>query len=357
MHTAIVVPCLNEEATLALACHSLGFGGQDIPPSDTVLILVDNGSTDRTVEVMEEIRCTSPSNVILARESERGYVPPRHRGVLVASNHANNCGHPENEVLILQADADTIYDRNYVSEMRQTAKAKPKCIIEGVTRTRPTFLAAHPGFFHLATIADRATEKLIAGEDDDIIIDDKVAGYRLSDYLAWGGHRREYDRYGDEIHAETSRLYLRGKTRGAERIRAVHAGALPSRRKVESDPLLYFATSGFPREARWCHRWQVAQGKTTTLDMFDLPDAEERFEEAIFVRQAHNLVLFNLLPTCVAILRGRGEVNATRASPLSKLATEISKLIASDISSHPGRLFELSFKMIESHRYIFKACI
>src|SRR3546814_5724652 len=85
MHVAIVIPCLNEQDSLASTCASLGFCGSDVqPPVDTSLILVDNGSADQTATVMGEIQRAAPDRVILANESERGYVPPRHRGALVA---------------------------------------------------------------------------------------------------------------------------------------------------------------------------------------------------------------------------------------------------------------------------------
>ncbi|ESZ08513.1 hypothetical protein NKH89_12735 [Mesorhizobium sp. M0923] len=168
-------------------------------------------------------------------------------------------------------------------------------MIEGVAHTANEFIAAHPGYYRLADAADRAADQFSVTEADEVIIDDKVAGYRLSDYLAWSGHRREYDRQGDETHTETSRLYLPGKMQGADRVRAGGALAFPSRRKIDLDPLLYFAAAGFPREESWRRRWQTAQGSDVKLDDFERADAGQRFEEAVFVRQAHSLVLFGLI--------------------------------------------------------------
>lgn len=82
---------------------------------------------------------------------------------------------------------------------------------------------------------------------------------------------------------------------GADRVRAGGALAFPSRRKIDLDPLLYFAAAGFPREASWRRRWQTAQGSDVKLDDFERADAGQRFEEAVFVRQAHSLVLFGLI--------------------------------------------------------------
>lgn len=356
MHAAIVIPCLNEEATLRSTCTSLGFGDPDVsPPADATLILVDNGSNDRTLEVMEAVRRASPDRVVLTHEAERGYVPPRHRGVLVARDRCARDECADNDMLILQADADTLYEPGYVSEMARAAERAPGAMIEGVAHTSLDFMTAHPGYYRLADAADRAVDQFSVTEADEVIIDDKVAGYRLSDYLAWGGHRREYDRQGDEIHAETSRLYLRGKMQGADRVRAAGAVAFPSRRKVEQDPLLYFATAGFPREASWRRRWHTAQGSNAKLEDFERLDAGRHFEEATFVRQAHGLILFGLIPTYVAQLLGRMEYSNVLASPLGDLIPEISEIRVADLVSNPGSLFEACLSFVESHRSTFRS--
>ena len=358
MHAAIVIPCLNEEASLEPTCASLGFGlGSAASPIGATLILVDNGSTDQTAAVMRTICHAAPDNVILAAEPERGYVPPRHHGALVARNMAIRLGLRTNEVVILQADADTIYDGGYVEAMRKAAETTPGALVEGVAHTLPSFLTAHPGYHRLAEMTDRVSHHFAVEEADEIVIDDQVAGYRLSDYFAWGGHRREYGRLGDEIHAETSRLFLRGKMKGAKRVRVAEALAYPSRRKVELDPLLHFATEGFPREAGWCKWWRATQGGPYGFDDFERPDASERFAEAMFVRQAHSLILFSLLPAYVASQFGRTGGHGVLFSPLSDLMAQLAHISSADLASDPGRLFEACFPLIESHREIFETCL
>lgn len=99
-------------------------------------------------------------------------MPPRHRGVLLARDEATRRGWSEDDVLILQADADTIYDENYVAAMRDAAELAPGAMIKGVAHTDPGFLAAHPGFFRLCEFADRSTASSVVPEEDEIIIDD-----------------------------------------------------------------------------------------------------------------------------------------------------------------------------------------
>jgi glycosyltransferase involved in cell wall biosynthesis len=53
MRVFVQIPCLNEEATLPLVINSIP---REIPGVDEVVILViDDGSTDRTVEVAREL--------------------------------------------------------------------------------------------------------------------------------------------------------------------------------------------------------------------------------------------------------------------------------------------------------------
>ena len=55
MRAYIVMPCLNEERELVATCASLGFGpGVATDNPDGTLVLVDNGSTDRTPELMQK---------------------------------------------------------------------------------------------------------------------------------------------------------------------------------------------------------------------------------------------------------------------------------------------------------------
>ncbi|PAQ08905.1 glycosyltransferase family 2 protein [Mesorhizobium temperatum] len=356
MHTAVAIPCLNEAATLADVCVSLGYGNPTrAPPPDTTLILVDNGSTDETVSVMEAIHRNHPSAVILGAEPDRGYIPPRHRGALLAKEMADTRGIPADALLILQADADTLYDQNYLKAMKTAAASAPGSIIEGVAHEDFSFEAAHVGYETRCTAADAVIAGLLVPEAEEVILDDKVAGYRLSDYLRWGGLQREFDRNGEEIHAETSRLYIRAKTSGAGRVRAGQAIAYPSRRKLEADPLAYFATAGFPRESRWRQRWTLMHPRVLSLDDFERPDSERVIEGAAFVRQIHTLVLFALLPIHVQVALGT-RARPPAGSPLAALlhAVEVNLNI---VRTRPGKIFEAFFQLADEEPQLFVDCV
>jgi hypothetical protein len=306
---------------------------------------------------MADIRNAASDRVILAHESERGYVPPRHRGVAIARDYFEKQVITPQDVLVVQADADTTYVPGYISALLAAARTIQGSLLEGVAQTLPAFEQLHPGYHRLAEQADLAIEPFLVDEADEVIVDDKVAAYRLSDYFEWGGHQREYNVAGDEIYAETSRLYLRGKMVGAGRLRVADARAFPSRRKVELDPVLYFATAGFPREADWVRRWRLNHSSDVTFDAFESATASVDLAEPIFLRRAHSLLLFGVMPAYVARLLGRAEPRHLIETPLGELVDTVADITAADVASHPARLFEACLPLMETHRSIFEQCI
>lgn len=299
MQTAIVIPCRNEERSVAGTARSLGFGAPGVaPPPDTTLILVDNASIDGTLQVLEGIRQASPpGSVQVAQEPERGYVPPRHRGVELAKALAVEKGASAEKLLILQADADTYYEPGYLAAMQAAARsAGPGALIEGGVHPPHRFLTGHPGFQALADAVDDSVAAIGAPDADDVIVDDKVSGFTLATYLDWGGLRREYNSHGAELHAETSRLYIRGRLRGGHRVRAADAFAAPSRRKILHNPVRHFATAGFPREEAWWRAWSRRHPGLRDLEAFESPDGRAALAPAIATRRAHLIVLFTALP-------------------------------------------------------------
>lgn len=306
MLRVVVIPCLNEEVSLERTCESLGFcHGPHGLSDDTLLALVDNGSTDRTVSVMERVLDRSlAGQVHILHESERGYVPPRRRGVLFARDVAQARRVPEEHVLIVQADADTAYRSLYVDTLAAAAVGLGRgVLLEGLRETPPDFAGAHPGFVTLCDRADADIAAAFVAPEIDVIVDDKASAFALADYFAWGGLSREYTSAGEEVYAETSRFYMRGRLRGARRVTVTEAIAYPSRRKLYDDPVHYFATAGFPREASWYRHFDHAYRGPRGLDAFENQAAAEMLAEAIRMRQAHCVALFALLPAHIESLR------------------------------------------------------
>ncbi len=137
----------------------------------------------------------------------------------------------------------------------------------------------------------------------DVVVDDKVAAMRLSDYFAWGGHRREWANDGDEVLAETTRLYMRARLRGGHRCRA-EAFAWTSLRRVIQDPGLAFATAGHPRGPRWRAKWSRSYIGPSTLPKFNAALSPEATIQLVHARVMHLVGLFRLLPAWTAASTG-----------------------------------------------------
>ena len=309
----VVIPCLNEEETLRDTCRSLGFGDNCDPAKDAVLILVDNGSEDRTQSVAQQIQNSAPADtIVLAQEQERGYVPARSRGCNVAAGLANMRGVAEDTVLLVQADADTTYSAGYLESMRQAALSyNGGAIFECCMEWPSDFIAQHPNYIALCDQVDQEYESLLSNNPDDVVIDDKSCAYRLSDYRQWGGHQREFTPRGDEVYSETTRLYLRAKAHGAQRYFCEAAVARHSARRILNEPALSFATAGFPRETAFRAAWERTYDGPLTVADFANPALRPNIRLAIAARQAHLGGLFHALPLHVAQALGRQTRNST----------------------------------------------
>jgi len=305
MLVVVAMPCLDEEAGVEPVCRSLGFGpSAEQPGVESVLVLVDNGSRDGTLSAMQRVAAGSPmGSVRVVREPSVGFVPARHRGALEARRVAGERGVSEDDVLLIQADADTIYMPEFLATMaRCSSHAGIGSLIEGYSEAEPAS-EEFAAYRRLETMVDAAAAGALLDDEFDSVVDDKVAGLRLSDYFAWGGHRREWASDGDEILAETTRLYMRGRLLGGRRCRA-EAFAWTSLRRVVENPGLAFATAGHPRGSKWRKKWSDAYVGPSTVAKFDTPLSLEAAVQLVHMRVMHIVALFRLLPTWMAVSLG-----------------------------------------------------
>ncbi len=339
MHVIVVMPCLNEEGSVGDASRSLGFGA---PRTllDATLVLVDNGSTDGTLRVMAEVAAASrQGSVVVVRESERGHVPARSRGAAEARGMARRLGLDEGDVLLAQADADTEYSPGYLDALVKVALgAGPGALVEGLSE-EPQHPVSCEAYFRLEREMDRAAEPAFGNMAEDVVVDDKVAAFRLSDYFAWGGHVREYDSDKDEILAETTRLCIRARLRGGFRVRADAAVAVTSQRRTLENPALAFATAGYPRGAKWTSSFRARRELAIGMASFGDPAVASAVRELSLMRAWHVLGLFGLLPAWFSALHGRTavdrpELDAAYAALLAAAPTH------ELVSEQPGRLLE-----------------
>ncbi len=277
------------------------------------------------------------------------------RGVLTARQQAMAAGTRDDEILVLQADADTLYGAGYLSAMTGAAeKQRGDFLLEGTSRPPPEFVAEHPGYCRLSNEVDASVQPLLVDTEDDVIVSDSVAGYLLRDYFRWGGYVREYNSAGDEIYVETSRLFIRGKIAGARRYQVPQATAVPSRREILVDPLRFFVTAGFPREASWNAAWRSATVGLDTLEAFERPACEAVFAEAIALRRRHLIALFALLPIHMATILGKNIAADDAREALREPLSLLPMLSREDLLRDTAPLFEALFSLVDFHPVHFE---
>lgn len=109
---SIVVPAYNEEKYLPLCLR--GLVSQNFPKTKYEIIVVDNGSKDRTAQVAKKYQ------VRLIKESRKGVAFARQTGFLAARGK-----------IICSTDADCFVPKNWLKKIAATFKKHPKLIAIG----------------------------------------------------------------------------------------------------------------------------------------------------------------------------------------------------------------------------------
>lgn len=106
MRFSTVIPLYNKEQSIRRAIYSV-LNQQDINDDQHELIIIDDGSSDNSVQVVERIRAEQPSRtIILHQQSNQGVSAARNQGIQLASNE-----------FITFLDADDTYDNNFFREI------------------------------------------------------------------------------------------------------------------------------------------------------------------------------------------------------------------------------------------------
>lgn len=353
MLTFIVMPCFNEALYVEQAIVSL-LGPGESSSAGAHLVAVDNGSTDDTLPILEAIRRRHPERVHIVEEPLRGFVPPRRSGVRAVTQLSAGMALTPRDILVVQADADTVYGSGYVAAMEAAARNVEGVILEGATRRPAEFAIAHADYVAAERLVDTALEHLEAADEDDVVVDDKICAYRLSDYLQWGGLFEETDEVGDPIHAETTRMFIRAKlAMGARKLRVNPAGAASSRRRVIDDPRYQFATMGYPRERSW-HARVTSQWAPVGVDDFGKSVLSGNEEYAVQLRRAHLLALFRFLPALI-LTAASEDSELLRQPDVETALAHIPSRSSSELSERPGLAIMDVLRLVDSQPELFQS--
>jgi glycosyltransferase involved in cell wall biosynthesis len=115
----VIVPAYNEEKLIRRCLESLI---QQDARADEILV-VDNVSTDRTVEIVKQVMAEHPeANIKLMHEAKKGCIPAREAGWRVASGK-----------IIVHVDADETFPPGWMARVRATMIVNPQLAAVGGT--------------------------------------------------------------------------------------------------------------------------------------------------------------------------------------------------------------------------------
>jgi glycosyltransferase involved in cell wall biosynthesis/peptidoglycan/xylan/chitin deacetylase (PgdA/CDA1 family) len=133
---SIVIPALNEERFLPGCLESIR--NQDYQ-GDYEIVLVDNGSTDRTASIARDFGAR-----VIPYTQSRGVFYARQAGADAASGD-----------IIVQADADTVYPKEWLSRIAKKLESHPKAVaVTGryIYRDRPFWAPFEYYYRHLLNL-------------------------------------------------------------------------------------------------------------------------------------------------------------------------------------------------------------
>lgn len=113
---SVVIPLFNKSSSVISTIRSV----QSQTYSDFEIIVVDDGSTDDSARIVEEIRPFEP-HLFLIKKKNGGVCSARNTGILAA--HGD---------YIALLDADDVWDRNYLYEQMRMVSDFPDCQMWGI---------------------------------------------------------------------------------------------------------------------------------------------------------------------------------------------------------------------------------
>ena len=113
---SVVLPVYNEAANIDAVLLSLQ-NQDDIDPGSYEIVLVDNNSTDDTVEIARRFAESSPVGIQVISEREQGVACARRAGMEFAVRRSRNRKDPGERFYLMSADADCRVDRRWLTEL------------------------------------------------------------------------------------------------------------------------------------------------------------------------------------------------------------------------------------------------
>lgn len=183
---SVIVPAFNAEKTLSFCLESLL--AQTVPKEQYEVIVVDDGSTDRTSEIARRY------DVRYFFQNNRGPATARNHGARVARGH-----------IILFTDSDCVPASNWIEEMTMPFTDPDVSAVKGSYRTQQRELVAR---FAQQEFEDRYDMLLKHSHID--MVDSYSAAFRKEVFTTAGGFDESFPKANNEDTELSYRLASRG---------------------------------------------------------------------------------------------------------------------------------------------------
>jgi len=174
MKISVIVPVYNGEKTIEACLQSLL--NQTIPASDYEIVVVNDGSTDLTEEIVRKFP------VRYVYQKNQGPAKARNVGVEKASGD-----------IILFTDSDCEAERNWIELMTQPLKDEDISAVKGAYRTRQKGLTAR-----FAQVEFEERYELLKRSKYIDFVDSYAAAFRKSVFLKAGGFDTSFPKANNE---------------------------------------------------------------------------------------------------------------------------------------------------------------
>ena len=173
----VIIPAFNAAATLPLCLQALE--EQTFARDRYTIILVDDGSTDRTAEI-----AGSYHRLEYRYQENQGPAAARNHGVELAAELAAD----QKNSLIFFTDADCVADPDWLEQMAAPFADNPEvAAVKGAYRTEQRSIIAR---FSQLEFAERF--QMLAGRESIDMVDTYSAGFRMAIFRRLGGFDRRF---------------------------------------------------------------------------------------------------------------------------------------------------------------------
>ncbi len=190
MEASIIIPCYNCEKTIKTILTAIS--KQTLKPKE--IIVIDDGSTDRTKEIIFEVLKKEKLNIRYFWQKNSGPAKARNEGAKRATAE-----------IITFADSDCIPEINWLFEMIKPFEKKDVSGIQGAYKSRQKELIARFGQIEI----EERYEKMKHSKNIDWI-GSYSAAFRRKEFLSLGGYDESFPIASGEDPEFSFRLAKRG---------------------------------------------------------------------------------------------------------------------------------------------------